>query len=173
MPSTKQSKPVNSNPLNKKPSGASVKDTKPSTDVKDTKPVVDTKPPRKGAPVGTSNEVFIELLPDERISRHKALEFVRSLGLGCSQARMATILEMKYGPAPERKRGGSSASNASKLEREQKRREAEAKALELVRAKRELAAKEGKAVEGYAPKVIVAVQDTIPEDEAPKDEDTK
>jgi hypothetical protein len=131
---------------------------------------------RKGAPLGTPNEVFLEILPDERISRHKALKLIRELGLSCSQARMAEIIELKYGPELETERKTKSSNSVSKLEREKRRKEAEEKALALVRAKRE-AAKKGEPVDGYKAEVYVAVKDpSVVKAEDTKDtkaEDTK
>ena len=155
---------MNKNPLNTKPAGNPLT-SKPSTETKpadagkvvETKPSTETTTKPKRDYVGTPNEVFLEILPDERISRHKALKLVRDLGLSCSQARMAEIIELKYGPEPEREKKNKNTST-SKIEREKKRKEAEEKALAIVRAKRE-AAKKGEPVDGYKAEVYVAAED--------------
>lgn len=112
---------------------------------------LNAKPQGKGAKVQTSNETFLELLPDERISRHAALKMMRGYGLGCSQARMGEIILIKYGPQ-EPKANGQSQGGLTPAEREAKAKiikESEAKALADVRAKRAAAAK-GEKVAGYA-----------------------
>lgn len=133
--------------------GKETVETAKGTETAETAKVKETE--GAGRKVGTSNEVFIELLPDERTTRHAALKMMRELGLGCSQARMAEILLEKYGPAPQKKSGSTSggASGADRAAKEKIRLESEEKALAAVRAKRkEVAA--GKEVEGYQAKPV-------------------
>ena len=75
-----------------------VADTSVETPVNETEGTDEAK--QVGAPVGTSNETIADLLPEERISRSKALNIVRGQDLKCSQERMTKIMEDKYGPAP-------------------------------------------------------------------------
>ena len=96
-----------------------------------------------GAPVGTPNDTILDLLPEERISRSKALNLVRGQGLKCSQERMTKIMEEKYGPAPTREE--LKAAREAKKAEAKKAKEAKAKEAQEARKAKLLAKAEEKA----------------------------
>jgi len=154
---TKTAKPVSDAPAAKTVNDAPA--AKPATN--EAAPVKETK----GAPTKVSDIVLMELLPDERISRNKALQLVRGLGMGCSQARMGKLIEAKYGPAPERANSisGTTAEQAAERDRRARILALKEKALlEAVKAARA----GGKTItaaemEAIATKAVESVKDKI------------
>jgi len=92
-----------------------------------------------GAPVGTSNDTIIAMLPDERISRSKALNIVRGQDLKCSQERMTKIMEEKYGPAPTKEERDASRAEAATIKKEAADKVKAEKAEERAKVKAEKA----------------------------------
>ena len=78
----------------------------------------ETEDKKAGAPVGTPNEVIAGMLPDERISRSKALNIVRGQDIKCSQERMTVIMSDKYGPAPTKEERDAERAKAAAVKKE-------------------------------------------------------
>ncbi len=105
-------------------------------------PVAETEEAKQvGAPVGTSNETIAALLPDERVSRSKALNIVRGQDLKCSQERMTVIMEAKYGAAPTKEERDAERAKAATVKKEAADKVKAEKAEERAKVKAEKAEK--------------------------------
>lgn len=124
----------------------------PATETAETKAV--------GAPVSTPDDVISGMLPDERISRSKALNIVRGQDIKCSQERMTKIMEVKYGAAPtkeereaaqaEKKEAKAKEAAEKKAEREKARADKKAEREKLAQEARDKKAADKKAKEDAA-----------------------
>ena len=107
---------------------------------------VETETKKVGAPTGTPNEAIAALLPEERVSRSKALNIVRGQDIKCSQERMTIIMSEKYGPAPtkEERDAAQAAKKAEKKEAADKVKAEKAKERAKAKAEKAEKAKEEK-----------------------------
>ncbi len=97
-----------------------------------------------GAPTQTPNDVIAGMLPDDRISRSKALNIVRGQDLKCSQERMTKILEDKYGPAPTKEERDAVRAKAAEVKKEAADKIKAEKAAERAKIKAEKDAEKAK-----------------------------
>lgn len=90
---------------------------------------------KPGAPTQTPNEAIADMLPEERVSRSKALNIVRGQDIKCSQERMTKILEAKYGPAPTKEERDAERAKAAEIKKEAADKIKAEKAEERAKAK--------------------------------------
>ena len=110
-----------------------------------------------GAPVSTPNDTISAMLPDERISRSKALNIVRGQDIKCSQERMTKILEEKYGPAPTAEEQAEAKAKV-KADKDAVKAEAKAKRDEEREAKKTAKAEAKKVADEAKAKLKAEVQ---------------
>ena len=105
-------------------------------------PVVETEDKKgPGAPTGTPNDTISAMLPDERVSRSKALNIVRGQDIKCSQERMTIIMADKYGAAPTKEERDAVRAEAATKKKEAADKVKAEKAAERAKVKAEKAEK--------------------------------